>query len=336
MKSTEKIRLTSNEWLTYYRPSLVFLGFGLVPTYFAIISGEASLIFVASVLLGLSGLFYWRSRQQLFFHEYRATMTDERFRRAVTVTAGELDWKIITLEKNYAEALRYAETFGIGGSQRIIIKRSSDRLRFNSMANLKMPKPGSLSKRNKENLNVFLRNAAGLLRGEDVELIALERQQQAEEQFWEQSEWTVGGILRRLIGYGLTLLFLLVGALFIYEGEWRGLFFIDISLFFAFACHPGSSRTSLIDTSGSFMMRMIFNLMKLSPLTQSAEKGAYPMLMCATAPDLDQSAFYGPTGRNNWVGPVGTHPIKPHAKDKAVAKRLWEVSEAVTGCNWNL
>lgn len=49
-----------------------------------------------------------------------------------------------------------------------------------------------------------------------------------------------------------------------------------------YACHPGSSRTSLIDTSGSFMMRMIFNLMKFSPLTQSAEKGAYPMLMCAT------------------------------------------------------
>ena len=35
----------------------------------------------------------------------------------------------------------------------------------------------------------------------------------------------------------------------------------------AYACHPGSSRTSLITTSGSFMMRIIFSLMKLSPLT---------------------------------------------------------------------
>ncbi len=50
----------------------------------------------------------------------------------------------------------------------------------------------------------------------------------------------------------------------------------------AYACHPGSSRTSLITTSGSLMMRIIFGLMKLSPLTQSAEKGAYPELMCAT------------------------------------------------------
>lgn len=104
----------------------------------------------------------------------------------------------------------------------------------------------------------------------------------------------------------------------------------------AYACHPGSSRTNLINTSGSFMMKLIFNLMKLSPLTQSAEKGAYPQLMCATEPNLDQSGFYGPTGRSNWVGPVGAHKIEPHAKDKAVAKRLWELSEKETGIKWNI
>ncbi len=104
----------------------------------------------------------------------------------------------------------------------------------------------------------------------------------------------------------------------------------------AYACHPGSSRTSLITTSGSFMMRIIFGLMKLSPLTQSAEKGAYPQLMCATEKDLDQSKFYGPTGRSNWVGPVGAHKLEPHAKDKAVTERLWELSEQATGLKWNI
>ena len=94
-----------------------------------------------------------------------------------------------------------------------------------------------------------------------------------------------------------------------------------------YACHPGSSRTNLINTSGSFMMKFIFNLMKLSPLTQSAEKGAYPQLMCATEEDLDPKGFYGPTGRNNWVGPVGEHKIEAHAKDKTVAQRLWDLSE---------
>ncbi|MDV7187094.1 SDR family oxidoreductase [Lutibacter sp. TH_r2] len=104
----------------------------------------------------------------------------------------------------------------------------------------------------------------------------------------------------------------------------------------AYACHPGSSRTNLINTSGSTMMKFIFNLMKLSPLTQSAKKGAYPQLMCATEPNLDQSGFYGPKGKNNWVGPVGEHKLEPHAKDKVVAKRLWELSEKETGIKWNI
>ncbi len=101
----------------------------------------------------------------------------------------------------------------------------------------------------------------------------------------------------------------------------------------AYACHPGASRTSLIKTSGSLLMRFLFSLM--TPLTQSAEKGAYPQLMCAIEPDLDQRGFYGPTGRSNWVGPVGGHKIEPHAKDKAISTKLWEMSEKATGLKWN-
>jgi NAD(P)-dependent dehydrogenase (short-subunit alcohol dehydrogenase family) len=100
----------------------------------------------------------------------------------------------------------------------------------------------------------------------------------------------------------------------------------------AYACHPGASRTSLIKSNASRLMRFVFYLM--TPLTQSAERGAYPQLMCATEPDLDQKGFYGPTGRSNWVGPVGGHEIKPHAKDKTAAKRLWELSEKETGIQW--
>ncbi len=103
----------------------------------------------------------------------------------------------------------------------------------------------------------------------------------------------------------------------------------------AYACHPGSSRTSLMSTNASFITKLMFGIMKLTPLTQPAENGAYPELMCATEPNLDQSGFYGPTGRNNWVGPVGPQEIKPHAKDKAAMKKLWELSEQETGVKWN-
>jgi len=99
----------------------------------------------------------------------------------------------------------------------------------------------------------------------------------------------------------------------------------------AYACHPGASSTSLIKTSGGLMTRFVWQIMKLSPLVQSAEKGAYPELMCATEPDLDQAGFYGPTGRNYWTGPVGECKLELHAKDKAVAERLWDVSEEAVG-----
>ena len=60
------------------------------------------------------------------------------------------------------------------------------------------------------------------------------------------------------------------------------------------------------------------------------------MLMCATETNLDQSRFYGPTKRMNTGGPVGEHNLEPHAKDKAITERLWEVSEKATGLKWNI
>lgn len=103
----------------------------------------------------------------------------------------------------------------------------------------------------------------------------------------------------------------------------------------AYACHPGASSTSLIRTSGSLMMRFIWQIMKLTPLVQSAEKGSYSMLMCATEPNLDQAGFYGPTGRNYWTGPVGKCKLEPHAKDKPVMEKLWTLSEEATNYKWN-
>ncbi|MCK0119670.1 SDR family oxidoreductase [Loktanella sp. F6476L] len=103
-----------------------------------------------------------------------------------------------------------------------------------------------------------------------------------------------------------------------------------------FVCHPGSSATSLISTSGSLVMRAIFRLMAMSLLVQSAEKGAYPEVMCATQDGLEHRALYGPTGRMEWVGPVGKGTLEPHAYDKAVMSKLWTVSEQATGFDWSL
>jgi len=105
-----------------------------------------------------------------------------------------------------------------------------------------------------------------------------------------------------------------------------------------YVCHPGSSATSLIKNSGGLRDRIIFGLMSKTPLVQSAEKGAYPEVMCATeeTSNLNQKAYYGPTGRMQWTGPVGECKLQAHAQDKAVSSRLWEVSETAVGYTWNL
>ena len=103
-----------------------------------------------------------------------------------------------------------------------------------------------------------------------------------------------------------------------------------------YVCHPGSSRTSLITTSGNLLTRVMFRLMSLSPMVQSAEKGAYPEVMCATEDGLEPRALYGPTGRNEWVGPAGKGTLEPYAYDKPVMERLWDLSEKATGFDWKL
>jgi len=96
-------------------------------------------------------------------------------------------------------------------------------------------------------------------------------------------------------------------------------------------CHPGASQTSLIQgDSVSLMLRVAWKLM--APLiAQSAEKGAYPEVMCATEPGLAAEALYGPTRRGETVGAVGQGTLQAHALDREAAAKLWAISEEKTG-----
>ncbi|MEM7300103.1 MAG: SDR family oxidoreductase [Pseudomonadota bacterium] len=101
-----------------------------------------------------------------------------------------------------------------------------------------------------------------------------------------------------------------------------------------FVCHPGSSATSLISTSGGYITRLVWWLMTKSPMVQTAEKGAFPEVMCATEDGLKHRALYGPTGRMEFVGPVGEGTLEPFAYDKTVMEKLWVRSEKETGFTW--
>jgi hypothetical protein len=67
---------------------------------------------------------------------------------------------------------------------------------------------------------------------------------------------------------------------------------------------------------------------------QSAERGALPQLYAATAPDVEGGQFYGPDGFQQARGsPTVVQPVG-RARDEETARRLWEVSEKLTGVSY--
>lgn len=103
-----------------------------------------------------------------------------------------------------------------------------------------------------------------------------------------------------------------------------------------YVCHPGASDTSLIRDTANLATRLSWSIMVKLGLAQTAEKGAYPEVMCATADGLKERAYYGPTGPMNFGGPVGECKLEPFVLDKGVLTKLWALSESETSLSWAL
>lgn len=69
-------------------------------------------------------------------------------------------------------------------------------------------------------------------------------------------------------------------------------------------------------------------------MSHSAADGALPQIFAATAPNATPAGYYGPNGFYELKGAVAPAKVFPQAKDEAVARKLWEVSEQLTGVKW--
>jgi hypothetical protein len=68
--------------------------------------------------------------------------------------------------------------------------------------------------------------------------------------------------------------------------------------------------------------------------SQSAADGALPTLYAATAPQAEPGAYYGPQNFFELKGPVGPAIVGKKARDPQLARRLWDVSVAMSGVHW--
>lgn len=94
----------------------------------------------------------------------------------------------------------------------------------------------------------------------------------------------------------------------------------------AYGCHPGMAQTNLGRNLGPLQI--------LNPIVgvilNNAARGAWPALQAATG-YVKPGGYYGPIGFRGVRGVSGKATRSSEARDPALARRLWDVSIAMTG-----
>jgi NAD(P)-dependent dehydrogenase (short-subunit alcohol dehydrogenase family) len=95
----------------------------------------------------------------------------------------------------------------------------------------------------------------------------------------------------------------------------------------AVAAHPGWTATNL---QAHWRMARLLNPF----LAQKPEMGALPTLYAATAPQVQGGEYFGPAGWQELRGYPARVRSSDRSHDRAVAARLWSVSEELTGVRY--
>ena len=93
--------------------------------------------------------------------------------------------------------------------------------------------------------------------------------------------------------------------------------------------HPGYSATDL--QRHSLVWRILNPLFGMAPV-----KGAAPTLYAATEADALKHRYWGPVGLVEARGWTGKAKITARAADEEAARRLWELTETITGINFEI
>jgi|GEM_PF-2349834 len=86
---------------------------------------------------------------------------------------------------------------------------------------------------NRKNKFELIRQYQLILNGNNVNEIENQKIVQKEEEFWNESEWTFKNTIKRVIGYGFSILFIIIGVLFMFEADIQGLIYGVLMLLFS-------------------------------------------------------------------------------------------------------
>jgi NAD(P)-dependent dehydrogenase (short-subunit alcohol dehydrogenase family) len=99
--------------------------------------------------------------------------------------------------------------------------------------------------------------------------------------------------------------------------------------------HPGWAATNLQTTGPTGVMKALLTVGN-RVFAQSPDDGALPQLYAATAPGVQGGEFYGPNGIAEARGAPKRVRAVRRAYDEDLGRRLWDVSERLTGVTFPL
>ncbi len=97
----------------------------------------------------------------------------------------------------------------------------------------------------------------------------------------------------------------------------------------ALAAHPGFADTELMRYLPDFIPAFMWK-----PVTQPADKGALPSLRAATDPDAKGGQYYGPDGIGEVKGSPKVVASSAQSRNEDLQRRLWTLSEELTGVTY--
>jgi NAD(P)-dependent dehydrogenase (short-subunit alcohol dehydrogenase family) len=106
----------------------------------------------------------------------------------------------------------------------------------------------------------------------------------------------------------------------------------------ALGAHPGFANTNAGRESAALMPRNAFgrwlSQKVVEPLIPKAPVAARPIVHAASAEGVSGGDYYGPTGLLETRGRTGRARVNPIARDVATGRRLWALSEQMTGVRY--
>ena len=105
------------------------------------------------------------------------------------------------------------------------------------------------------------------------------------------------------------------------------------------AAHPGYAATNLTRWEGPSLLTAVMNAVFRvgnALVAQPPEQGVLPLLFAATSPAAEGEGYYGPDGLFGLRGYPEKQRSSERSYDEQLAARLWEVSENLTGVDYDL